>query len=288
MRLALALEARGRKAAVVNADASQLYADLAVLSARPGPEEMQGIDHRLFGAWDAANACSAAEWAAAAKAEIAAIHAEGGVPILVGGTGLYLRTLIDGIAPVPEIDPEIRRQVRALATEAAYAALKAEDPVRAALLNPADSTRIARALEVVRSSGKPLAHWQERREGGIAAEMSLHPLVLLPDRAWLYPRCDARFEQMMGQGAVGEVEALLARGLDPALPAMRAIGVPEIAGMLRGDYPREEAIRLGQQATRNYAKRQYTWLRHQPPPDWPRLASQDVSIEDQLAILLRN
>lgn len=288
VRLALALETRGRKAVVVNADASQLYADLSVLSARPTAEEMQGIEHRLFGTWDGANACSAAQWAAAARAEIAAIHAEGGVPILVGGTGLYLRTLLDGIAPVPEIDPAIRQQVRGLETGTAYAALMVEDPARAARLDPGDSTRIARALEVVRATGRPLSHWQERREGGIAPDVNLHPLVLLPDREWLYARCDARFGNMLGQGATEEVEALLARALAPDLPVMRAIGVPEIAGMLRGEWDREEALRRGRQATRNYAKRQYTWLRHQPPEDWPRVELQNFSLNSQFAILLRD
>lgn len=272
MRLAQALAGHGRRGVVINADSAQVYADLSVLSARPSEEEMQGIEHRLFGAWDGATACSAADWAEAARREIALVHATGGVPILVGGTGLYIRTLLDGIAPVPEIDPEIREAVRALPTPDAYAALQAEDPERAAALSPNDSSRIARALEVVRSTGKPLAAWQMECSGGIGDTIDLHPAILLPERPALYARCDARFAKMLELGAVEEVEALLARHLDPALPVMRAIGVPEIAGYLRGEWNLEEARTRGAQATRNYAKRQFTWLRHQPPGEWPRLS----------------
>jgi tRNA dimethylallyltransferase len=260
----------GRRAVVINADSAQVYADLAVLSARPSDAEMAGIPHRLFGTWDGAQACSAADWATAATAEIDAAHAEGALPILVGGTGLYIRTLLDGIAPVPAIDPDVRAAVRALPVAEAHAALLIEDPARAKQLHPSDTTRVARALEVVRSTGHPLAHWQARREGGIGDRVRLKPLVLLPDRAWLYARCDMRFARMWQGGAVEEVSALLARGLGPDLPVMRAIGVPEITGYLDGSLDEAAAIAAGQQATRRYAKRQFTWLRHQTPGDWPR------------------
>jgi tRNA dimethylallyltransferase len=286
VRLALALAKRGRRGVVVNADSAQVYADLEVLSARPSEAEMHGVEHRLFGAWDGATACSAADWAAAAKREIDNIHASGGVPILVGGTGLYIRTLLDGIAPVPQIDAAIREQVRSLPVADAYAALQIEDPERAGALNPGDSLRIARALEVVRSTGKPMAHWQRRREGGIADQIALHPAVILPPRDELYVRCDMRFEGMLENGAVAEVETLLARKLSPTLPVMRAIGVREIAGWLSGEWNREEALARGQQATRNYAKRQYTWFRHQPPEQWPRIESQNIDPSLQFATLL--
>lgn len=285
--LALELQRRGKRGVVLNADSAQVYRDLRVLSARPTDDEMRGVEHRLFGAWDGAVACSAADWAAAAKREIAALHAEGALPILVGGTGLYLRTLLDGIAPVPAIDPVVREAVRALPVADAYAALTTEDPERAAALNPADSTRVARALEVVRSTGRPLAHWQVRREGGIGDRVALFPLVLLPEREWLYARCDLRFERMLERGAVAEVEALLARGLPPALPVMNAIGVPEIAGWLRGELSRDEALARGRQATRNYAKRQYTWFRHQPPEHWPRTSTHSYDSGAQFETLFR-
>ena len=288
VRLALELQSAGRDAVVINADSAQVYADLSVLSARPSPAEMRGVTHRLFGAWDGANACSAADWADAAKSAIENAQRAGQVPILVGGTGLYIRTLLDGIAPVPEIDRSVREEVRSLPRARAWAALEEEDPERAAMLNPADSQRIARALEVVRSTGRTLADWQADVEGGIGDAIDLEPLVLLPAREEVYLRCNARFASMMDHGAIAEVEALLARGLDPALPVMRAIGVPEIAGFLRGEFERDEAIERGQQATRNYAKRQFTWLRHQPPAAWPRVAPESVAIRTQFERLFFN
>lgn len=285
VKLALRTIANGQDAVIINADSAQVYADLRVLSARPSDEEMQGVPHVLFGAWDGAQACSAADWAQAAKREIAAAHARGALPILVGGTGLYIRTLLDGIAPVPEIAPEVRAEVRAMPTEAAYAALQAEDPDRAALLAPADTQRITRALEVVRSTGQPLARWQQQLSGGIAASIDLAPLILLPERQWLYNRCDMRFDTMWHAGATDEVEALLARNLPDDMPVMRAIGVPEIAAFLRNALSQDDAIAAGQQSTRRYAKRQFTWLRNQSPDDWPTL-EYESSVEIDAAVSL--
>lgn len=285
--LAQELERRGRRAVVVNADSSQVYADLAVLSARPDEDDMGGIEHRLFGAWDGAQSCSAADWARAASTTIAELHAEGAVPILVGGTGLYIRTLLDGIAPIPAIDPEVRETVRAMPVAQAYAALLAEDPERAARLAPADTTRVARALEVVRSTGRGLTHWQKQTTGGIGDAVALHPAILLPERKTLYARCDLRFERMIERGALNEVKALLARDLAPDLAVMRAIGVPELAGVIRGEWPLETAVSRGSQATRNYAKRQFTWLRHQPPEQWPRIELQNYNETALSDILLR-
>lgn len=271
VQLVWRIAAGGGRAVALNADSAQVYADLRVLSARPGEDEMGGVEHRLFGAWDGARPCSAADWAAAARREIAMLHAEGAVPILVGGTGLYLRTLLDGIAPVPPIDPAIRAAVRSLPQAQARAALEQEDPGAAGRIGPADGARTARALEVVRATGRPLAAWQGERSGGIGDEVTLHPLVLLPPRGWLYERCDRRFAAMLDGGARDEVMALLARGLDPALPVMRAIGVREVAAWIAGETTREKALAAGQQATRRYAKRQYTWFRRQPPASWPRV-----------------
>ena len=284
--LALALAKRS-DGVIVNADASQIYRDLEVLSARPSAAELAQVEHCLFGIRDGAEPCSAAEYAAMARAEIARIHASGRLPILVGGTGMYVRTLLDGIAPVPPIDANVRRQVRgAIVAENREALLKA-DPVAAARLNAADTTRIARALEVVLSTGRTLAAWQEQREGGIGGEIALRPLILLPPRDWLNRRCDERFAAMLDGGAVAEVEALLARGLDPDLPVMRAIGVREIAAMLRGEMTRDQALAAGQLATRRYAKRQYTWFANQPTADWPRFTDslEDESFDAALALL---
>ena len=287
VKLAQRLEREGRRAVVINADSQQVYADLAVLSARPGEEEMGGIEHRLFGTWDGAQPCSAAEWAGAAKAVIAEVHADGGVPILCGGTGLYMRTLLDGISPIPAIDPQVREDVRSLSTEELREALLVEDPEAAARLGPRDTQRMSRALEVVRSTGHPMVYWQDRQTGGIAKDITLHPLVLLPERDWLYARCDLRFERMLDEGAIEEIEALLARGLDPTLPVMRAIGVPEIAGMLEGELSRAQAIDAGAMATRQYAKRQYTWFRNQPPESWPRADNKTIAESDYFVSLFQ-
>ena len=268
--LALALAERHR-GTIINADALQVYADLRTLTARPSPQDEARAPHRLFGHVDAADTgYNAARWAAEAEAAVFETAAEGRLPILVGGTGLYLRTLLDGIAPLPPFDPAVRAQVRALSVARAHALLAAEDPAAAARLRPSDTTRVARALEVVRSTGRPLAEWQARREGGIGARIRLAPLILLPDRAWLRARCDARLAAMW-PSAVAEVRALIARAHVPAdAPIRRAIGVPEIAAFLAGETGEAEALAAAQAATRQYAKRQVTWLRHQPPEDWQR------------------
>ncbi len=255
---------------VVNADSAQLYADIDIVAARPSPDELAAAPHRLYGVRDGALPCSAAEWAEMAKAEIAAVHAEEKLPILVGGTGLYIRTLLDGIAPVPAIDPGIRETIRAAPVDENYRALTSEDPEAAGRFNAADTTRVARALEVVRSTGKPLSYWQEHKVGGIGEKVVLAPLILLPPRDWLADRCEARFRQMIDEGAVEEVERLVARDLNPDLPVMRAIGVRELTDHAAGLTTREDAIARGVAATRQYAKRQYTWFRRQPPDDWPR------------------
>jgi tRNA dimethylallyltransferase len=275
---------------IVNADSAQIYYDLPVLSAAPTAEERGDPEHRLYGVLDGALPCSAADWAEMARQEIADIHANNRVPILVGGTGLYLRTLLDGIAPVPPIDPDIRRRVREAPVEENRAKLETLDPEAAAKLKPGDTTRISRALEVVLSTGRPLAQWQKERENGIAGEVELQPIILLPPRDWLYARCDKRFAKMIEQGAVEEVEALLGRNLDPVLPVMRAIGVREISAYLCGEMTLDEAIAAGQQATRRYAKRQYTWLAHQPPPEWPRFGEPlfDTALERALELLGAN
>jgi len=285
--MALAEQVQG---VIVNADSGQIYRDLPVLSAQPTMEEKGKVEQRLYGVLDGASACSAAEWANLAKREIADLHAAGRMPILVGGTGLYLRTLLDGIAPIPPIDAEVRREVRQASVAVNEARLRTLDPQAAEKLKPTDSTRIARALEVKLSTGRTLSDWQKQREGGIGEEIELKPLILLPPRKWLYQRCDERLTRMIDQGAVTEVETLVGRGLDPNLPVMRAIGVPEITAYLRGETTLDEAIAAGQQATRRYAKRQYTWFAHQPPPNWPRFREPlDVDrLGDALALISPN
>ena len=230
------------------------------------------MPHRLFGHVDAADTgYSAARWAAEAREAIEETLAGGRLPILVGGTGLYLRTLLDGIAPVPEIDPAIRAEVRAMAVAEAHRALATLDPEGAARLNPADTTRVARALEVVRSTGRPIAAWRAARAGGIGDRVALSALILLPPRDWLNARIDRRFAEMVDGGALDEVAALLKRGdVPPDASIRRAIGVPELAAAVRGELAIDDAIAAARLASRHYAKRQYTWFRNQPPPAWPR------------------
>jgi tRNA dimethylallyltransferase len=270
LALALAQQING---VIVNADSAQIYKDLRILSAAPTTDQLKIAEHRLYGVADGSSACSASDWAKMAKRHIAEVQLANRTPILVGGTGLYIRTLLDGIAPIPPIDPEVRASIRSAPLATNRARLEQLDPQAATRLRPADIARINRALEVVVSTGRTLGEWQHKREGGIAETVALRPLVLTPPRNWLYERCDERFAHMIDQGAVGEVEALLKRKLDRNLPVMRAIGVPELTSFLEDHLSLAEAILAGQQATRRYAKRQYTWFRHQPPAEWPRFSS---------------
>ncbi len=267
----MALElAETKRGVIINADASQCYADLRILTARPDDADMARAPHRLFGFLAADTPLSAAEWAALATAEIDAAHRAAMLPIVVGGTGLYIRTLLGGIAAVPPIDPAVRAEVRTLSTAALAAALAAEDAQMHRRLAPTDTQRMARALEVVRSTGRSLAWYQEQQAGGIAARVALHPLVIDVDRDELYRRCDARFDTMLAAGALDEVARLLGRDLAAGLPIMKSIGVPPLARHLRGETTLDAAIADAKRDTRRYAKRQLTWFRNQSP-DWPRV-----------------
>lgn len=282
-KTALALRlAKKRDVVIINADSAQVYSELPILSAQPTAEEMAQGPHRLFGYLDGTATCSAARWATDAKRAIEEAHGAGVLPVLVGGTGLYVRTLLDGIAPIPEVDAQLRAAMRDLPVADAYAALKEKDPDAAAALAPTDSSRITRALEVIESTGRSILSWRRDKVGGIGDDVSLQPILLLPRRDWLYERCDRRFDMMVEGGAVDEVASLLERKLPADAPVMRAIGVREIAGMLSGRMTRDEAVALGKIATRQYAKRQYTWFRNQAPADWPRYDGDinDVEIDD--------
>lgn len=253
---------------VINADSMQVYDVLRVLTARPAPADESRAPHRLYGVLPPAQACSAALWRDMAAAEVAAAWAAGRLPIVVGGTGLYLRALQQGLSPIPEIPDAIRQAARAGLAElgnARFHALLAErDPVMAARLAPGNSQRLVRALEVLEATGRSLADWQaEPAEGGITARWLT--VALLPPRDTLNAACDGRFRRMVEDGALDEVRALMALGLDPALPAMKALGVPELIACLRGTSGLDDAIAAAQRATRAYAKRQLTWFRHQLP-----------------------
>lgn len=279
--LAIALAQR-RHGVVINADSMQLYEDLAILTARPSEREQRGVPHRLFGVRDAARPCSAAAWEAMATAEIEAAWAKDRLPILVGGTGLYFRALLEGLADIPAIPPFVREQTRRERLEAGAGALHrrlaALDPGMAARLEPGDGQRIARALEVIRTTGRSLAAYQaERRPGGLAeAERAgrIVKAVLEMPRETLARRAERRFEAMLEGGALEEVARLAARRLDPELPAMKALGVPALMRYLGGEISQPEATAEAVRQTRRYIKRQQTWMATQFP-DWRRLDATD-------------
>ena len=256
---------------VINADSMQVYAALEVLTAQPSPEERARAPHRLYGVRDPAEAASVAWWRERALAELAAARAAGRLPILCGGTGLYFRSLTEGIASVPEIPLAAREEARALLTAegpaALHARLAAADPVTAARLRPSDSQRIARAFEVWRGTGRGLADWQREAGSGPACidgqAWRFAAILLDPPRHSLREAIRRRWEAMLGAGAVEEVRALLARRLDPTLPAMRAHGMPELSAMLAGRLAPEEAGERACLAIGQYTKRQATWFRHQ-------------------------
>ena len=264
---ALALEiARQFDGTIINADSMQVYRDLRILTARPDDAALAAAPHRLDGILDGTELCSAARWAGMAHAEIAAAHAAGRLPIVVGGTGLYLRTLLNGIAPVPEIPEAVREAARTRHREIGGEAFRAElarlDPAAAERLPAGDSQRLVRAYEVVRATGRTLADWQQEGAASVPRYAS-RQFVLLPPRDRLYAACDHRLEAMIEAGALDEVRALMARHLPPELPILKAVGVPELMRHLSGELDRASALAAAQQATRNYAKRQFTWFRHQ-------------------------
>jgi tRNA dimethylallyltransferase len=266
--LALALaEALG--STIINADSQQVYRDLNILSARPDAAAQRRVPHRLYGFLDAAERGSAGRWRELALAEIAAAHRAARLPLLVGGTGLYLRGLQYGLAPVPAIPPAVRAAAAALYDTLGGAAfrerLTALDPAAAARLPPSDRQRLVRAWEVVQATDMPLGEWQRRNPRPLSCRFVT--LLLLPPRAALYDACDARFAAMIAAGALDEAKALATRGLPPDLPAMKALGLPELLRHLRGEIALADAVAAAQRATRRYAKRQMTWFRHQMAAD---------------------
>ncbi len=251
---------------VINADSMQIYEGLDVVTAVPDELARRRASHKLYGVRDPATPCSAGEWAALATQEIKLAHAEGLLPIVVGGTGMYLRTLMSGIAPMPSVSAEVREGVRARLTsdgsESLHANLEKIDPESAKRINLSDSQRIARAVEIYEATGKTLTEWQ--REGADkGAEFNFKTVLLEPQRDLLYATCDARFNGMLARGALEEIRALAKRDIDTALPAMKALGIPHLLLHLAGELSLQEACEAGQQATRNYVKRQGTWFRNQ-------------------------
>jgi tRNA dimethylallyltransferase len=266
LALALAEQTGG---IVINTDSMQVYRDLRIITARPTPAEEAHVSHRLYGHVDASVNYSAGSYVTDAASVLAEVRRAGRLPIFIGGTGLYFKALTRGLSAVPPVPEEIRNGVRGRlerdGVEALHAELQRRDPEAAARLKPRDRTRIARALEVVEATGRPLTDWHREGELPLLGEGSYQALFLAPDRDTLYARIDVRFDTMLTKGALDEVEALAARGLDPLLPAMKAHGVPALIRYLRGEISRDEAASIGKTDTRHYAKRQFTWFRHQLP-----------------------
>jgi tRNA dimethylallyltransferase len=266
--LALAL-ADALGGTIINADSLQCYRELRILTARPDEAAERRAPHRLYGFLDAGERGTAAHWRALALDEIAAATKSGRLPIVVGGTGLYLRALEQGLAPIPEIPAAIRSATVELYRELGGAAFRERlaqlDPAGASRLHPADKQRLIRAFEVVRATGVPLGEWQKQPPPEPSYRFAT--ILLAPPRDRLYAACDARFTRMIETGALDEAERIAARGLDPDLPAMKALGLPELLSHLRGEIPLAAAIIAAQRATRRYAKRQMTWFRHQTAPD---------------------
>jgi tRNA dimethylallyltransferase len=247
----------------------QVYRDLRIITARPTPADEALVPHHLYGHVDAAVNFSAGAWVSDAAKALGAAQAEGRLPIFIGGTGLYFKALTAGLSVVPPIPAEVREDVRARlernGVEALHAELAVRDPRAAERLNLRDRTRIARALEVIEATGRSLLDWHQEGQPPLLPKDSFRAVFLAPERDELYARTDARFDAMLGAGALNEVERLAARHLDPLLPAMKAHGVPALIRHLRGELSLEEAATIGRADTRHYAKRQFTWFRHQLP-----------------------
>jgi tRNA dimethylallyltransferase len=264
---ALALDlAQRRNGIIVNADALQVYRDLRILSARPSPEEEALVPHRLYGHVAAEQPYSVAAWLADARREMEAAWAQGLLPIVTGGTGLYFSALERGLAPVPEIPEDVRSHWRGF-TGDLHAELLTRDPAMAARLSPGDTQRLTRALEVLDATGRSLRDWQREGQAGAALEgVEVERIFLDVPRDELHARAEARFDAMVAAGALAEARAMA--GLDPSLPAMKAIGLPELAAHLAGEISLDEAVTRAKAATRQYIKRQLTWWRGQLK-HWP-------------------
>jgi tRNA dimethylallyltransferase len=273
---ALALElAEKAGGVVINADSMQVYRDLRIITARPSRDEEARVPHRLYGHVDAAVNCSAGHWVTDAATALSEARAQNRLAIFTGGSGLYFKALTRGLSAVPPVPSEIRESVRARlelnGVEALYAELSRRDPASAERLKPRDRTRVARALEVVEATGRSLTDWHRDGLPPLLPSGQFSALFLAPERDALYARIDARFEAMLAAGALDEVAQLGARHLDPLLPAMKAHGVPALLSHLKGEITLEQAAEIARADTRHYAKRQFTWFRHQLPEfEWVR------------------
>lgn len=271
---------------IINADSMQVYRELDVLSARPSADDLAQAPHRLYGVLAAADPCSVGRWLEMAVAEIRAAWADDKLPLVVGGTGLYLKALLEGLAPIPNVAPEVRQQAtdlhKQLGGEAFREKLSELDSQAAARLPAGDTQRLIRAYEVALATGRPLSDWQKDHPANPPLDADIAVIVLSPEREILYDGVNKRFDWMIRNGALDEARALAKLALDPALPAMKAVGVPELLRHLAGQSDLETASENAKRATRQFAKRQMTWLRNQLSADLSISAQYSESFQQEI------
>jgi tRNA dimethylallyltransferase len=289
---ALAIDlAKAFSGVIINADSMQVYRELDILSARPPGRDLELAPHRLYGVLDASDPCSVGRWLAMAVDEIRDVWADGKLPLVVGGTGLYLKALMEGLAPVPDVDASYRAEAtdlhRQLGPEAFRDALASLDPETAARIPAGDTQRLIRAYEVALATGRPLSDWQKDHPAEAPLDAAFAVIVISPEREILYEGVNQRFTWMMDNGALDEVRALDDLGLDPALPAMKAVGVPELRRYLAGQSDLEIACVDAKRATRQFAKRQMTWLRNQLSADLTLNAQYSESLQPKIFSFIR-
>lgn len=268
--------AQENDAVIINTDSMQVYSDLRILTARPDDQELASAPHFLFGHVEGCEPYSVGGWLSDVSQLLDLDEIASGTVIFVGGTGLYFNALLKGLSPVPDIKPEVHDKWRELASkhsaEILYSHLSALDPEMAAQLSPSDVQRITRALEVIESTGFSLSYWQEKESKPVLApNANIRKILLMPERFLLHERINMRFDQMVEEGALQEVEALLAKGLPETASVMKAIGVPQFSAYLRGEIIMDEAIEKTKAATRQYAKRQCTWFNNSFDDGWERV-----------------
>lgn len=273
---ALALQlAKKHNGVIINTDSMQVYDTLQILTARPSEDEMEGIDHHLYGHVAAAQSYSTGQWLRSVEALLPIVRANGKMPVFVGGTGLYFKALTGGLSDIPDVPEDIRNHYRqcllANGPVPLYEELQQRDPDMAGKLNLADGHRIVRALEILTATGRSISEFTSKAGPKIIDPDRAQKIVVLPDRKILHQRINVRFEKMLELGAIQEVADFLAQRPDPACPAMKAIGVREIEQWLKGELSRDDVIRLASAATRQYAKRQMTWFRNQMDDSWTRV-----------------
>ncbi len=286
---AIAVEvARAVGGIIINADSMQVYRDLRVLTARPAADEMAGIRHELYGFLGPCDAYSVARYLADVAVHLEAARSNGAVPVIVGGTGLYFKGLLEGLSPVPAIDPAVRERWRELGEREGagvlHQALKARDPVMAGRLMATDVQRLVRALEVIESTGRSLSHWQQQPGTPVLDGSRCRKIVVTRDREELYERCERRFDQMVKSGGLFEVSRLQAMQLDPTCPIMRALGVASLLAYLDGACDLESAVAQGKTDTRQYAKRQLTWARRHMI-SWKQVNLVDLKRNEALKVI---